>query len=219
MGDAVALPEVAQAFDADGNGVLDGVEVAAMLEAMGETADASKQRQQALATAADAARGRPSAARGSAEVIARLYDSRWPATAVPAPGPAPVMALQPASPQVTRLQSPPSSPAAAAQSAHAKRTASPSDQFVHGLIERAAVRPARESLGQLEQRIRTSSVPGPSVPSPVTSLHSTSGAPPATAEATPPVEPLPVEEAVTARTTECVTRRRPSHPRPGLLAC
>lgn len=58
MGDAVALPEVAQAFDADGNGVLDGVEVAAMLEAMGETADASKQRQQALATAADAARGR-----------------------------------------------------------------------------------------------------------------------------------------------------------------
>ena len=56
--DSVALPEAALAFDADGNGVLDGAEVTAMLEAMGELAHTSKQPQRVAANHADAARGR-----------------------------------------------------------------------------------------------------------------------------------------------------------------
>jgi hypothetical protein len=159
-----------------------------------------------LARRSDGAVGaRGAGGRSGAEAIASLYDSRWPAAA-PAPGPQVVTALQPASPQLARPRSPPGSPAvsAATQSAHTTGTASSSDEFVRGLVERAAVRPARESLGQLEQRIRTSSVPGPSVPSPVTSLHSRSITPLPMAEATPP-DPLPVG-AVAVGTTGCVTR-------------
>lgn len=160
---AVPLPAAAKAFDTDGNGVLDGAEVATMLQAMSGQPDASKQQHRA-------------------------------ATVVP-----------PSSPQVATPQPPPDSPSAIDRGGHTTKPASPSDEFVHGLLERAAGHQARESLEQLEQRIRTSSVVGPSVPSPVTRVQSSSG--PAAAVAALPADHQGTPEGAVAETrTQCESR-------------
>ena len=110
----------------------------------------------------------------------------------------------------------------------ASGSTSPSDEFVHGLVERAAVRPARESLGELEQRIRTSSVLGPSVPSPVLGMRSMFGAPSPMTEATPLGAPLPdgaatagsrsLYERLPSPVTSPVTRTRSTYSTPSKAA-